>query len=286
MLNDQIIKTLEYFNIQEHPLTLLELQAYLLRLNPGDSGATLTEISEKLQNSKNLIGQENGFYFLNGRREIVKRRLENNYYSTPRLKRARRYLPGTRFVPFISAVALSGSEAISNSKKGSDIDLFVLTKPNRIWTGRLFLTAYFQILGMRRYSMNIENRFCLNHYIQEGKEVISERHIYTAVEYVSLIPFYGSKKIYEFQQSNLSWIKEYLVQPKLVEYPQSKSVRLKKLLENLLNNSVGDLLEKLLGDIQSKKIQLQDSVVIEKDELSFHPGNKGRQVLKKIPFKI
>lgn len=286
MLNNQIIKTLEYFDVQDHPLTLLELRAYLLRIDPEDKPASLHEISEALQTLGGLVGQANGFYFLKDREVLSKRRLENNFYSTQRLKRAKKYLPGTRLVPFVSAVALTGSEAINNSKKGSDIDLLVLTEPDRIWTGRFFLTTYFQLFGVRRYGDNIENRFCLNHYIQKGKEVRSERHIYTAVEYVSLIPFYGSEKIYEFQKNNLPWVKDYLVQPQIVRYPDTTSSLFKKIIEALLSNPAGDLLENFLGNIQKNRIKIQDSVVVEDDELSFHPGNKGRQVLEKMPFKI
>jgi predicted nucleotidyltransferase len=287
VLNNQIIKTLEYFDVQDHPLTLLEVYKYLLKLGPQDSIADLMEVESSLSDlqSQRLILQDKGFYFLPGREALVKSRLENNYYSTARLNLAKKYLPGVRFVPFVSAIALTGSEAINNSKQGSDIDLLVLTEPNRIWTARLLLTAYFQILGVRRHSRYIENRFCLNHYIQESKVVDRERHIYTAVEYVSLLPFYGSDKIYQFQQLNLDWIKVHLAQPQIVKYPNRSKTYFKIVVEKILDNKFGNVIENLSGKFQKRRIHIQDSIVVENDELSFHPGNKGRKVLEKLPFK-
>ncbi|MDB4939619.1 MAG: hypothetical protein JWO40_44 [Candidatus Doudnabacteria bacterium] len=284
-LNNQIVKTLEYFNVQDHPLTLLEIYKYLLNVSADNKQATLLEIQQILP-TLSEVEHAKGFYFLKGRAEIAKRRLENNYYSTFRLKRAKKYLPRVRFVPFVNAVALTGSEAINNSKQGSDIDLLVLTAPGRIWTARLFLTAYFQIFGVRRHGKFVENRFCLNHYVQNGKNVGRERHVYTAVEYVSLIPFYGADQIYKFQQNNLEWIKNYLIQPQLVKYPDLATSRVKVFMERLLHGKVGDYLEKLIGKMQQSRIHIQDSIVIEPDELSFHPGNKGRQILERVPFKI
>jgi predicted nucleotidyltransferase len=281
MLNEQIIKTLEYFDVQDHPLTLLEIHKYLLG-RQSDTVIPPSEILSTIEAMPDKVRSEHGLYFLSGREHLPKRRLENNFYSTERLKRAKKYLPGARFVPFVSALAIAGSEAASNSKQGSDIDLLVLTKPNRIWLARLFLTAYFQFFGIRRHGAYIENRFCLNHYLQEGRTVGSEKHLYTAIEYVSLIPYFGADKIYEFQKNNLEWMKNYLAQPQLIQYQPDRKPQIKKICEALLNKFIGDFLEKKAGQLQRRRIKIQDSIVIENEELSFHPGNKGRQVLEKL----
>jgi len=272
-------------------LTLLEIFKYLFKTSESSAVATPTagipdlSVSDLLRAIEAMPGEiqtANGFYFLKGRHEIAGRRLENNFYAAERLKRAKKYLPGTSFVPFVSALAMAGSEAVSNSKQGSDIDLLVLTKPNRIWLGRLFLSAYFQLFGVRRHADFIENRFCLNHYLREGKVVDREKNLYTAIEYISLVPYFGGDKIYEFQKANLNWIKNYLAEPQLVKYPPAKPAVLKTIFESVLNNPLGDFLEKQAGRFQKHRIQIQDSVIVEDDELSFHPGNKGRQILEKF----
>lgn len=281
MLAQQILKTLKYFDLQNHPLTLLEIHKYLL----ADKGnqATPFEILTILETDlKDQVQTSNGFYYLPGRAEISEQRLKNNLFATKRLKRTKKYLSKIKYIPFIAGLALGGSEAITNSREGSDIDIFVLTKPNRIWLARLFLSAFFQIFGVRRHGRKTANRFCLNHYIEQGKRLNREQHIYSAVEYTSLIPYYGAEEIYQFQQANLFWMKEYLAQPQLVKYTTPKASKIKHFLEWALDNKAGDLLEKISGKLQTKKIHLQDSIVLEKDELAFHPGNKGRQVMSKF----
>jgi predicted nucleotidyltransferase len=298
-LKEQILKTLKYFDVQDHPLTLLELGKYLLQAKASDKqpeGQSQEKIAAKIALSEilaclegDLAGQVSnkyGFYFLTGREQIADNRWHNNLYSVTRLKRAKKFLKRVRHVPFVSAVALTGSEAINNSKQGSDIDLLVLAQTNRIWLARLFLTLYFQVFGVRRHGNKIENRFCLNHYVESGKILDHERHIYTAVEYVSLIPFFGGEEIYDFQQKNLGWIKEYLAQPYFVLQDTPAPSVFKKTFEFVFANALGDFWENVIGKLQAKRIKLGDSIVVEKDELSFHPGNKGRQVLEKVPFEI
>lgn len=285
MLSQQILKTLQYFDIQDHPLTLLEIKKYLLAEDSGRQAA-LSSILNCLDNElAGKVQNKYGFYFLHGRESVAENRWQNNFYSVLRLKKAKRILPLARFVPFIAAVALTGSEARGNSKQGSDIDLLVLTEVNRIWLGRLFLTAFFQALGMRRHGNKIADRFCLNHYVRAGKVLDADKNIYTAVEYVSLIPFYGGDSVYDFQQKNIFWIKNYLAEPLVMKIETPEKSRFAGMVERLFANPAGDWLENAAGKYQKSRIKAQQNIVIENDELSFHPGSKGRQVLSRLPFK-
>lgn len=283
MFEETIIKTLKYFDVQDHPLTLMGLWGLLLRAE-GDpaQGYSVSEVQAALEKMSDRVEVFNGFYFLRGRKEIAEKRWLNNYYSTPRLRKAVKYGRFLRHIPFVSGVALSGSEALNNSKEGSDIDLLVLTEKNRIWLARLFITFYFQILGVRRHGNLVQNRFCLNHYVEKNKKISNDQNLYTAIEYISLIPLFGADEIYKFQSENLAWIKNYLLQPSITKYKTAPSSVFKKSLEWTLSGSVGNLLEKALGKIQMNKIKTEDYITVEKDELSFHPGSKAQQVLAKI----
>ena len=284
MLAEAILKTLKYFDVQEHPLTLLEIHAYLLNGNFDQRQETsLVEIENILKSGLSAKVQNCfGFYFLPGREILSERRLQNNFYAVERLKRVRRILPRTRFIPFVDAVALTGSEALSNSKKGSDIDLLVFTKPNRIWLARITTAIFFQISGMRRHNQYIENRFCLNHFIASGKEIDADQNLYTAMEYLNLIPFFGGEAVYNFQIQNLPWISKYLQQPKFFKYHTKQPAAIKKTIEKIFSGRLGDFLEELAGRFQLNKIIAQEHIIIAKDELSFHPGSKGQQVLSKF----
>lgn len=286
MLKEQILKTLRYFDIQDHPLTLLEIHKYLLNTGEGNAACSVFEIESALKEMNGEVGESLGFYFISGRNLLAKQRWENNFYSTPRLRLEKKYLPRTRHIPFVSAVALTGSEALNTSKKGSDIDLLVFARPNRIWLARFFTTAYFQLTGLRRSGNKVENRFCLNHYIREGKNIDKDRNVYTAIEYASLIPYFGVAEVYKFQKENLDWMKNYLVQPQFIEYPSLKPGLLKRIIEILLDNFIGDGLDWFAGALQKKRIKILEHILVEDDELSFHPDSKGKQVLSRVPFKI
>ncbi len=282
MLQQQVLKTLEYFDVQDKPLTLLELHKYLLNVDEQSKQASLLDIQQTLQTMTHQVSSGYGFYFLREREKLIKQRLENNFYASERQNRIKKYLPGTRYVPFVRAVAVTGSEALSNSKQGSDVDLFVLVAPKRIWLARLFLTIYLHMRGVRRYGNKIHNRFCLNHYVEEGKIISEDRNIYTAVEYVSLQPAFGSNKIYEFQQKNLEWISKFLVQPQIFPGQQEAIPWIKTFKEKIFSGSFGNWLENVAGKIQRKRIVVRDNILVEQTELSFHPDSKGKQVLAKL----
>ena len=288
MLSEIILQTLRYFDIQDHALTLLEIDKYLLKgsvmLADQDRRAfTVSEVLGCLENDlKEQIGFRSGFYFIKGRDSLAEKRLHNNFYSGKRLKRVHKYLPGVRHLPFVSAAALTGSEALNNSKQGSDIDVLIFVKPNRIWLARLFVSAYFQILGMRRHGKYVENRFCLNHYIQELKVLSDDRNIYTAIEYISLIPYFGADVVYEFQTLNLPWVKNHLLQPEFVKYKTPQGSLVKSFFESLLRGGFGNWLEGWVGSFQKRRIKVQEYILVDKDELSFHPASKGQQVLKRF----
>ena len=280
MLSQAVLETIRYFDVQDHCLTPLDISKYLLK-TPGlqDRPFSIYEIIEVLDILKDDVSKHSGFYFLKGREELVTKRLQNNFYATKRLKRMKRYLPFVRHIPYVKAVGVGGSEALNNSKEGSDIDLLVITDNNRIWLARLFVTTYFQLLGMRRYKDNIADRFCLNHYLAEEKELAEDHNLYTAVEYASIVPYYGSDVLQQFHQKNYSWIKNFLAQPHFVKNDTPAPSQFKKAIEKTLDFTLGDWLNNFVGYFQRKKIQPLEHIIISDDELSFHPDSKGRRVL-------
>ena len=286
LLKEGIYRTFKYFDVQDRPLTLLEIHKYLIAdhsstkvlLHGGDS--TLSQIAEVLdaELGKTYASIE-GFYCLNGRTNIIHQRLRNNYYSMPRFRRIRKYLPMARFLPFIRAIALSGSEALSTDKAGSDIDVLVLTDANRIWTARFFITALFHILGVRRHGNKISNRICLNHYIAGIKQLDQDKNLYTAVEYATLIPVFGAGHVREFQEINKEWICEYLQNFEVGKWSATRQPFIQKLFNIILIGKLGNILESILGTIQRRRIIIQNNILVEADELSFHPGHKKQSIL-------
>jgi predicted nucleotidyltransferase len=299
MLKQRILSTLKYFDLQDWPLTLLELGNFLiadeqvLKNNiastyevlgeSGELGASVdtSDILRCLDTECiNEVQTKNGFYFLTGRNSISDARLQNYIYGLEREKQIRVWGAGLRFVPFVRGVAIAGSQAMGQQKQKSDIDLLIITDKKYMWLARTFVTAYFQVLGKRRHGKQVVNRFCLNHYMSHPKKITNLRNLYTASEYVKLRPIFGSAVISEFQKNNESWIRLFFPQSHFVVSNDEKKSGIQARLEQVLDAVFGLWLNAISRKIQLPRIRQEFSDFAEEDELSFHPDSKQESLLK------
>ncbi len=292
LLAQSILKTLAFFDAQDLPLTLMEIRAYLitplpLSLSTG-GGESLAEIQNTLSSElASKVQYAEGFYFLFGRERLVRLRQERYPISLSRYRKAKKHLLALRIFPYLRAVAISGSLALLNSSRNSDIDLFVLTRKNRIWFVRMLMSLYFHILGKRRHGVRIADRFCLNHYLCEGHEIAQDQNLYTAAEYANLISVLGEKWLEKFWRQN-QWVKGYLFSPATPSTSSSFPFRTRKLGRGEVRSlaefffeitGMGPLLNYFSGIYQKHRIKMQEYILVSNEELSFHPGSRGQKVL-------
>lgn len=296
--------TLQFFDLQDLPLTQFELHKYLLA-DPASIAATVDEqfelkeaplvasrisLAEVMAALPELISEEkieeqNGFYTLPSRISLVNLRLTNYAYGIARERKINRYLIPTRFLPFIRGIALAGSQALGQQRVGSDIDLFIITDPQFMWTARTVLTAYFQVLGKRRHGKKIANRFCLNHYLARIRPVDAEKNLYKAMEYLKLRAVVNEQTIVAFQKANKSWIQVFFPNADFPDVPKALTSGFQKFLESVYTALGGTLVEKKLGDWQLRRINQDKFIFVRDDELSFHPESKHEALLSGF-FKL
>jgi len=304
MLSSRIISTLQFFDLQDTPLTLLELHRFLI----GD----VEEIKKMLDQNFELsfipffpkaehvpmdqvltildgdckaeVDCLYGFYALKGRGSIIIRRWENYLYGIKREQLIQKFVSGARHLPFIRGIGLVGSQALGQQKPESDIDLLILVAPKFMWLARFFVTGYFQFFGIRRHGKNVANRFCLNHYITDGKPLSFDRNIYTAAEYIKLRPLVYAGNIKKFQSENASWMS--FLYPNIDFLPAVDRVsRIQNFLERLLGGSAGAWIEQTIKKLQYKRINTGEFIVASDEELSFHPQNRKRELFRRF-FKL
>jgi len=70
-------------------------------------------------------------------------------------------------VPFLRGSFVCNSYAIGTADEKSDIDLFVVTKRNRLYTARFFMNLLFRIFGVRTYGDDVAYKFCLSFFADE-----------------------------------------------------------------------------------------------------------------------
>ncbi len=299
MLKDRILSTLTFFDLQDWPLTLFELHQYLL----ADKSLLMAVLGDNWEISENIKLQRSpavemgevlsclesgcagevenfdGFYCLSGRERIVRQRVSNHLFGIKREKLISRFIPGLRHIPFLRGAGLTGSQALGQQQQTSDIDLLIITDERFMWLCRTLVTAYFQVLGLRRHGKKIANRFCLNHYLAGTKELKDFRNAYTAMEYIKLRPLVYKHTISEFQTKNAGWMRQVFPNwEPFLESPEEQSLG-QKILEKILNNNFGLFLERWLKRMQMPRIKKQEFILVREDELSFHPNSRQQYLL-------
>ena len=299
MLAQRIIDTLRFFDLQNLPLTAYEIHKFLLpdksllksklderyeldEFPPVTAPVHLDTILTQLYilTREQAIACLKGHYCLLGREQIIQDRLRNYLYGVRREKLIRRYLKPARHIPFVRGVAIAGSQALGQQRSTSDIDLLIITDSKYMWTARTLLSAWFHLFGVRRHGKKITNRFCLNHYLADPKELSSERNLYTAMEYAKLRPVIYPHRIVKFQKANKEWLKQFFPNIEFGAIPVKQTSGLQVLLEKVFTNSFGQWLEKRLGNWQRKRINQDNFVFVRPNELRFHPDSKQASLLK------
>ena len=161
---EKVFKVSEYLDF---PFTLDEVANYFLpRLNITPE--RLRSILATAEFADIPFRIENG-YILTNNNQSYSSRLEREQTSAAKLEAASvfaRIL--TRAVPFIQTVAVTGSVAYGSAARWDDIDLFIVTKRNRLWLSAfmtLILVRLNKLLDRRSPHLTL---FCLSYVHDQG----------------------------------------------------------------------------------------------------------------------
>ncbi|MDQ1284597.1 MAG: hypothetical protein QG620_945 [Patescibacteria group bacterium] len=215
-LNKEILSTIIYYDLLDYPLTSFEIWRYLLAVNNNqetvnNERVNLSDVIKGLEDEdvKKYVEEYQGYYFLKGREKLVGQRLERNKISEKKFKKIFSIAKWLRFVPFVRMIAVTGTVAMKNAEKKSDLDLLVVLEHKRIFIGRTLVTLLVHLLGKRRYGRKITDRVCLNYFITTGSLGIELKDVFSASEYAFARPVFGKKTFEEFQKAN-GWIKNFM----------------------------------------------------------------------------
>ncbi|MEO0311189.1 MAG: hypothetical protein RIQ89_846 [Bacteroidota bacterium] len=229
-----ILHTLVYFDLFKHPLTANEIVKYQFK-----SSATALQISETLDELLRLrmIKNSNGYFSLYTSGEYLERRLNGERQSRKAMAIARHKSKIIALFPFVRGVAISGSLSKGYTDKDGDIDYFIITSPNRLWTCKLILMLYKKI-----FLLNSRKHFCLNYFISNDQLTIPDKNIFTAIEIAFLKCTYNQSQIDQFNRAN-SWIATFLPIHSFISGVGTNPYRESK-IEWLFKGWVGNIFEK------------------------------------------
>lgn len=304
-LQKNILATIAYYDGMEYPMTAFEIHKYLMKFfNPQQPVSdenikySLWEIINELENNnlKRFIEEYNGFFFLTGRKGLVEQRLKKNKIANKKILKLIKIAKWLRFAPFVRMIAMTGSLAMKNTDPQSDLDLLIVLKKGKIFTGRALVTLMTHLLGKRRYDDKIKDRACLNHFLTEDALEISIKENFLASEYsLRIWPIFGWHNFQEFQEKN-KWINRYKPNFWSDEIPNLKFIketvfsgRMRNFGEILLNfNFIENILKKWqLGRIEkkAKKQKTERGIIANDKELLFWPNFEEQGPLNFTKFK-
>lgn len=112
-----------------------------------------------------------------------------------------------RYIPGIQCICICNSLAMNACHENSDIDLFIITQKNRLWTARVFTTLLLTILGQRKTSKHHAGKFCLSFFISEEdlklEDIAIKNDMYLSYWAATLKPLINRNKTFErFMKAN------------------------------------------------------------------------------------
>ena len=299
MQNDfenSILKTLVYFDLFDFPLTSEELHRWLWRLN-----ISYEDFLDKLKDVDG-VDYKDGFYFLPGRKEIIKSRQRAIVWTEKKMKIAKKAVKKLRWLPFIQAVFVCNNVALGNPRPESDIDVFIVTKRGRLSLSRFIATTLLQVLGLRPSKKSSTDKICLSFWVTDQaldlrRLTLGKPDIYMVYWLDQLLPLYDPESVQTKIIEQNKWAKKYIPNG-LQEYKllsrwrvddSGFSKKIKILFEKVWNGGYGDFLNERAKAIQAQKIksvygyldQEHDTRVVVSDTvLKFHKNDRREEYRK------
>lgn len=204
-----VLKTLIYADIFDYPLTVEEIQKWLI----GKSAST-NQIKDILGKLTQTHFRSPQFYFLSTRKRITEIRESRFIYAREKWRLVQRIGSILRSIPSVLCVGVTGGLAMDNVDDTDDIDLFFVVKSGYLWVSRLWIIFFIELFSRRRRpnEKEVKNRFCLNMFITDTELSVPviDRDLYSAHEVLQMQPVWDREGTYDrFLKAN-SWVRTYL----------------------------------------------------------------------------
>jgi len=252
-LHEGILSALAYYDAFEFPLTAQEIFLAL----PAAEGArpVFEDIERALAEAvrRGAIGCSEGMYFLAGRVASVATRKSRYLLAEGKYACVRRFFALARFAPFLRAAFVCNTLARSYARAGSDIDMFVVAAPGRIWLTRLFVTGLAALLRVRPTATESADRICLSFFATEDaldlKPLAIDGDVYLPHWLQELYPVYDEAGCARSLFARNGWLRDVLPGTRVQAASRRRAVaprlvRAKRGCERLLDALFGDRFER------------------------------------------
>ncbi|BDS09651.1 NAD-dependent epimerase/dehydratase family protein [Aureispira anguillae] len=282
-----IQKVLHYFDLFSFPLTIHEIHAFI------SVECTMDQIENSLKEllEKKAVFLIQDCYALHDSKELVDRKKQGYQRANKELKKAQKIAKIISYFPFVRMVSISGSLSKGYADEHSDIDFFIITSAQNLWTCRSLL----HIFKKFTFLVNMQHSFCMNYFIADQHLEIEEQNYFTAIELNTLIPLVGFHYYNQLLAAN-TWTKSYLpnavINPQ--EVPLANSTGIKWLFEKILQSQRLNHFFMHFTDKKWQKKWAKRGISTENYQLAFktnlyvsknHPSNNQKTILEQYANK-
>jgi len=135
----------------------------------------------------------------------TERNIELEFY-----KKTNAYIRFIQWIPWLKMIGIWNSVSMNCASKDSDIDLFIVTEPNRLWLVRVLITLIFSILKVRKTNTKHAWQLCLSFFSttewMNFWNFALKNDIYLYFWIIYLKPILNFDNTYEaFLEKNTSW---------------------------------------------------------------------------------
>jgi len=293
-LVESIMKAIAFFDLFDFPLNADEAMDYLYKY---DKPVHIKEVKATLNHlvSVGILVELKGYYVLFGRELIIETRRTHKFIAEKFWTRTKLYGTYMKAIPFVEMIAVCNNLAYDNPSELSDIDLYIVVKPGRMWLARFLITIVLHFFGVRRHGDKIAGRFCLSFFVTDEQLSMQQFEIKPEDPYLvywtkNLQPLYGEKVYQSFRNINRDWLNSYGLKftdsyQKHMYHPGK--CRFKRLFEWFLKGLFGNLFEWFLKNTLKKKtlnkmktLGLQSNVIVSDEILKFHNHDRRQEFLE------
>lgn len=290
VVHKAILQTIQYFSFFSYAPSLDELYRFLplkttkkklrLELNYLTQAKLLIKKTTHIVHihKSQFLNLNSCLYTIPPQGILLDKRTIRSILSEKKIKRVMPFIkPLGRFAQ-IRLIGLSGAVSMMNAGTGDDVDLFMITAENRLWTGRLISLLVAEIYGLRRGrgSKQIKDKVCLNLFFEDGHLAVPyhKRNRYVAHEILQMKPIVAKDNVYERFLAANRWVGQFcpnsgVSRPDFKNHDRGQKYR-------------GRLLEWLLKKSQLFLINRHRTIeIIGKHQLWFFPNDFEQKLRRK-----
>lgn len=238
-LTESILSTLAFFSLYSLPLSGKRVYELLL-----GTRSTQKEVDGMLSilAAQNRIVREGNLFAL--KKWDLGKHNTNKLELTKKWQKIDKYFNWLAVLPFVRQISVINSLALGTADSDSDIDFFVVTKPNRLYFVRSVIIVLFRLLGVYKTRQRIKDRFCFGFFVSVSHQNLHSLRLLPEDPYLvfwlsNLRPVLGRIGYERLMQEN-SWLKTYFpnfeheVRLNTVKEPNGAIKAVKFILEILL----------------------------------------------------